>query len=57
MQRINRKDGVMYSIDAINSFGTFYLELIGVKQHADSKRFVFGGEVIECVSIFYSSEF
>ncbi|MBK6399510.1 MAG: hypothetical protein IPP27_14065 [Bacteroidetes bacterium] len=34
------KDGVMYSIDAINASGTFYLELIGGKPHAVSKKFI-----------------
>lgn len=34
------KDGVMYSIDAINASGTFYLELVGGKPHAVSKKFV-----------------
>ena len=34
------KDGVMYSIDAINASGTFYLELIGGKPTVISKKFV-----------------
>lgn len=38
------KDGVMYSIDAVDAEGVYYLELIGGKTPVVSKRFVLIGK-------------
>jgi hypothetical protein len=38
------KDGVMYSIDAINASGIFYLEVTGGRLHPVSAKFVLTGD-------------